>query len=73
MHGIPKIVEQREDFPFVAVSPQCPSGSWWWRELDALTGLLDEVVGTLVDTNRIYQTAAYNTPELYTWFLGHSR
>jgi predicted peptidase len=57
VHGIPKIVEQRRDFPFIAVSPQCPDGSWWWRELDALTGLLDEVLSTLaVDTERIYLT-----------------
>ncbi|MEJ2210469.1 MAG: prolyl oligopeptidase family serine peptidase [Anaerolineae bacterium] len=57
LHGIAKIVDQRRDFPFIAVSPQCPAGSWWWRELEALTGLLDEVVSSLaVDRSRIYLT-----------------
>ncbi len=56
-HGIAKIVEQREEFPFVTVSPQCPPDSWWWDELDALTGLLDEIVRSLaVDTDRVYLT-----------------
>lgn len=56
-HGLAKIVEQSEDLPFVTVSPQCPADSWWWREFDALTGLLDEIVETLaIDTDRIYLT-----------------
>jgi predicted peptidase len=33
-HGIPKIVEE-QDYPFVAVSPQCPLESHWTMELDA--------------------------------------
>ena len=26
-HGPPKIVEQKPDFPFIVVSPQCPDGN----------------------------------------------
>ncbi|MCJ7806088.1 MAG: phospholipase, partial [Clostridia bacterium] len=26
VHGPPKIVENRKDFPFIVVSPQCPEG-----------------------------------------------
>lgn len=29
VHGPPKIVEGKADFPFVVISPQCPSGRWW--------------------------------------------
>ncbi len=57
VHGIPKIVEQREDFPFMAVSPQCPKFSWWTSELEALNALLDKITAEYaVDTDRIYLT-----------------
>ena len=56
-HGIPKIVEQQEDFEFIAVSPQCPADSTWVAEIGALNALLDEIVAThTVDTTRIYLT-----------------
>ena len=56
-HGIPKIIEQKEDFPFIAVSPQCPKFSWWTTELEALNALLDEILETYaVDENRVYLT-----------------
>jgi len=56
-HGIPKIVESKEDFPFIVVSPQCPRSSWWTAQVDALNALLDEVIANNpVDTDRIYLT-----------------
>ncbi len=59
MHGIPKIVEQQKDFPFIAISPQCPADRWWvdaWL-LEALNGLLDEIIQNYrVDPNRVYLT-----------------
>ncbi len=56
-HGIPKIAEQQQDFPFIAISPQCPKSSWWTVELEALNALLDEIVAKYaVDTKRIYLT-----------------
>jgi predicted peptidase len=55
IHGIPKIVEQKDDFPFIAVSPQCPEDSWW--DTDALKALLDEIVAKYeVDPDRVYLT-----------------
>jgi len=57
IHGIPKIVEQRDDLPFIAVSPQCSKDSMWMVEVEALNALLDEVVTKYaVDTDRIYLT-----------------
>jgi len=59
VHGIPKIVEQKDDFPFIAVSPQCPANSWWTfdQELIALNALLNKIVVKYsVDRNRIYLT-----------------
>jgi predicted peptidase len=57
LHGIPKVVEQREDFPFIAVSPQCPVDSWWSAHIEELDALLNEVVASYaVDTDRLYLT-----------------
>ncbi len=57
LHGIPKIVEKDENFPFIAVSPQCPSESWWTMELEALEALLKDIIKRYnVDVDRIYLT-----------------
>ena len=56
-HGIPKIVDQDPNFPFIAVSPQCPTESRWINRVDILKSLLDHVQATyLVDSSRIYLT-----------------
>ena len=59
IHGIPKIVEQQKDFPFIAVSPQCPLDRWWvdpWL-IEALNSLLDDIIATYrVDKSRAYLT-----------------
>ncbi len=57
IHGIPKIVERQPDFPFVAVSPQCPGETTWRDHHLILKGLLDAIVANYaVDTARIYLT-----------------
>jgi predicted peptidase len=62
VHGIPRVVEQRRvpefaDFPFIAVSPQCPTETWWSRETLALEALLDAVEEEYrVDSDRVYLT-----------------
>lgn len=54
-HGVAKIVEAQPDFPFIVVSPQCPTDGWWSSEL--LAALLDEVEREYrVDNKRIYLT-----------------
>lgn len=56
-HGIPKVVEEQKDFPFIAVSPQCPSNTIWCDHIDALDQLIDDVLSThLVDHSRVYLT-----------------
>src|SRR4051812_40475065 len=32
VHGPPKIVQNKKDFPFILVSPQCPENKWWEPE-----------------------------------------
>jgi predicted peptidase len=68
-HGIPKRLEQGQEFPFMVVSPQCPKDSWWPLELDALKGLLDDVVSKHnVDKKRIYLTGL-SMGGYGTWYL----
>ncbi len=56
-HGIPKLVDQRPDFPFIAVSPQCPKRTFWDHEVESLNALLDEVIAAhAVDAHRVYLT-----------------
>ena len=56
-HGIPKIAESDRDFPFIAVSPQCPADSVWDDHVDAVLALLDEVSAAYpVDADRVYLT-----------------
>ncbi len=55
VHSLPKVVDSKDDFPFIVVSPQCPDGQRWNAE--ALNAMLDEVFTKLpIDTNRIYLT-----------------
>jgi len=68
VHGPPKIVKNRPDFPFILVSPQCPSGQSWSD--DVLLGLLDEVIKNYqVDENRVYLTGL-SMGGYGTWSLG---
>lgn len=54
-HGPPKIVEKKADFPFVVISPQCPTGKRFAPRV--LTALLDDVQHRHnVDSRRIYVT-----------------
>lgn len=55
--GPPMIVEDQLDFPFIVLSPQCPSDEYWESQYDSLERLLDDIVDTyVVDTDRIYLT-----------------
>jgi predicted peptidase len=56
-HGIPRVVEQRGDLPFITVSPQCPPRTSWLFHFDALDALLNEIIAThAVDVDRVYLT-----------------
>lgn len=68
VHGPPKLVKKRPDFPFILVSPQCPDGEVWSDEI--LLALLDSVVAEhRVDTNRVYLTGL-SMGGYGTWSLG---
>ncbi len=55
VHGPPKIVKSRPDFPFVVVSPQCPDHAFW--NPDELDTLLDHILARYdTDAARVYLT-----------------
>lgn len=56
-HGIPRVVHEIDDFPFITVSPQCPENDWWLNRLEDLKFLLDTVREQYrVDSSRLYLT-----------------
>lgn len=54
-NGLPRLIEEGQEFPFMVLAPQCPAGVWW--QIDHLVALLDEFTDTHeVDEERIYVT-----------------
>lgn len=72
-NGLPKIVEQRPDFPFIVISPQCPPRRRW--PLALLDGLYDSVVGSYaLDLQRIYLTGlSLGGHGVWKWAIAHPR
>ena len=57
LDGPPKIVEDPSDFPFILLSPQCPSETYWYPVFDRLEALIKSIRTTYaVDERRIYLT-----------------
>jgi len=55
VHGLPRLINEGKEFPFVVVSPQCPEEMFW--STDVLIALLDEIEANYrIDKNRIYVT-----------------
>jgi len=55
-NALPNLAET-EDFPFIAVSPQCPEGRYWPHMGDELAALIEKIIAEYnVDTKRIYLT-----------------
>jgi predicted peptidase len=54
-NGPPSFVENRPDFPFILVSPQCPEGTWW--EIGDQQVMLEKLLDKYrIDRSRIYLT-----------------
>jgi predicted peptidase len=70
LHGLPRLIEAGEHYPFVIVAPQCPaSGLWWLDQIETLNALLDDVIARYdVDPKRVYLTGL-SMGGGGTWFL----
>lgn len=68
--GLPKLIDQRDDFPFIVLSPQCPDDTRW-TEIEAhVMALLDQVVAqTGADRSRLYLTG-FSMGGQGAWSLG---
>ncbi len=58
--GLPKILDGKNTFPFIVVSPQCPATTEWYYN-DGVQAKVDKLIDSViarypVDTNRIYLT-----------------
>ncbi|WP_421920143.1 prolyl oligopeptidase family serine peptidase [Marinifilum sp.] len=53
VHGPPSFLDEKTDFPFITISPQCPDKSYWSE--DILLPFFDEIIDKYpVDKKRIY-------------------
>ncbi|WP_233789461.1 alpha/beta hydrolase-fold protein [Sphingobacterium sp. HMA12] len=56
IYGLPYLVDQRKEFDFIMVAPQCPEGKYWSTE-NWFDSLYDEVTSKYrVDKSRVYVT-----------------
>jgi len=56
-YGSTWFAEQRNDFPFIVLAPQCPENENWENKPEILAALLDEVLKKYrIDQDRIYLT-----------------
>src|SRR6185295_3512383 len=54
-HGPPKLVQEKKEFPFITISPQCPTGKFWNPQ--QMAKLVDHVANTYsADPKRLYVT-----------------
>lgn len=66
-HGVAKIVEEQPNFPFLVISPQCPSHQNWSVHL--LSALVDEALTSYrIDRERVYLTGL-SMGGYGTWYL----
>lgn len=69
IHGIPKLAEAADDLPYIALSPQCPEGSFWVAHLHEVYALLQEIMASYaVDDKRVYLTGI-SMGGYGSWFL----
>ncbi|MDQ0885885.1 putative peptidase [Paenibacillus sp. V4I9] len=56
-YGLTWIAESKQDFPFIVVSPQCPSDSNWGLEYHSMIDLVNEIIiNYRIDSDKIFVT-----------------
>ena len=65
--GLPKLIEAGQQFPFIVVSPQCPSDHLW--EPLELTALFDEIVREIQGRSRPSLFTGLSMGGFGTWSL----
>jgi predicted peptidase len=68
--GLPQILQERSDLPFVAVAPQLPLGEAWNDKGETVNALVDWIATEYtIDPQRIYLTG-FSLGGYGTWALG---
>jgi predicted peptidase len=68
--GLPQILQERSDVPFVVVSPQLPPGDGWNDKGEMIAALSDELeMQYAIDPQRVYLTG-FSLGGFGTWALG---
>jgi len=68
-YGPTWVAEQRNDFQFVVLAPQCPEGEDWMNKSDILVALLDDVLKKYrIDQDQVYLTGTSRGGN-GTWYL----
>lgn len=71
VHGPPKLIAEGREFPFIVVSPQCPSREYWW-DYGRLDAFVTSIMNRLrVDADRVYLTGL-SMGGFATWALAQS-
>ncbi len=71
-NGLPKLIEDGLDLPFIVVCPQCPSNTVWTMEINNLKALLDRINHLYnTDEDRIYLTG-YSLGGYGAWHLAEA-
>ena len=70
--GLPKILDGDKNFPFIVISPQCPSSTEWYYtnedNVRAMNNMLDDAIKRFpIDTSRIYITGL-SMGGIGTWY-----
>lgn len=69
-YPIPKMLEKTDTFPFIVVTPQCPTGEMW-TDTELLIALLGEVTANYpVDADRVY-LVGYSMGGHGAWYLAY--
>ena len=74
--GLPKILDGDKNFPFIVISPQCPSSTEWYYtnedNVRAINNMLDDAIKRFpIDTNRIYITGL-SMGGIGAWYFAHA-
>jgi predicted peptidase len=71
--GLPKILDGDTNFPFIVISPQCPSSTEWYytneNNVGKMNSMLDDVIKRYpIDTTRLYITGL-SMGGIGTWYF----
>lgn len=72
-HGLPRVIDQGQDFPFIAVAPQLPLKDRWIYQLENLDRIYAEILANYrVSSEQVYLTGMSNGGQgTWAWTLAH--